>query len=82
MLTRVMQGVVRSGINMLQEIADRMLLTKGEVADQLRVSKRTVEVWMREGRLPYMRISPRVVRFRWGDVRVKLGEYESGGKGK
>ena len=38
------------------------LMTPREVAERLRVSTRTVQNWIREGRLPATRVSPRVVR--------------------
>ena len=38
------------------------LLTPREVADRLRVSPRTVQNWIRDGKLPAIRVSPRVVR--------------------
>jgi uncharacterized protein len=38
------------------------LLTPREVAERLRVSPRTVQNWIRDGKLPAARVSPRVVR--------------------
>lgn len=43
------------------------IIEKPELAKRLRVSTRTVDVWMREGRVPFLKIS-KSVRFRWGDV--------------
>jgi excisionase family DNA binding protein len=50
------------------------LLTKPEVAVKLRRSRRTVEVWMREGKLPYLKIG-KTVLFRWRDVLEKLNAF-------
>jgi excisionase family DNA binding protein len=50
------------------------LLTKPEVAVRLRRSRRTVDVWMRQGKLPYLKVG-RTVLFRWGDVLEKLGHF-------
>jgi excisionase family DNA binding protein len=50
------------------------LLIKREVAAKLRRSVRTVDAWMRAGRLPYFKLG-RTVRFRWSDVLKKLSDY-------
>lgn len=54
---------------------EQRLLKKREVAQLLGVSKRTVDYWMRNGRLTYLKISPRCVRFRWDEVVEKLGAF-------
>ena len=46
-------------------------ITKLEMAKRLRVSSRTIEVWMREKKVPFEKIG-RTVRFHWGDVRTYL----------
>ena len=50
------------------------LLTKSEVAIKLRRSRRTVESWMRQKKLPYFKIG-KTVLFRWPDVLEKLGQF-------
>ena len=50
------------------------LLTTPEVAIKLRRSRRTVEAWMREGKLPYLKIG-KTVLFRWRDVLEKLNAF-------
>ncbi len=50
------------------------LLNKWEVAAKLRIGKRTVDNWMRQGRLPFIRVG-KTVRFRWPDVLKKLSAY-------
>ena len=47
------------------------LLDKRETADRLKISTRTLDLWMREGRVSYLKIS-KTVRFRWGDVIAHL----------
>ena len=47
------------------------LLDKRETADRLKISTRTLDQWMREGRVSYLKIS-KTVRFRWGDVIAHL----------
>ena len=50
------------------------LLNKWEVAVKLRIGKRTVDHWMRQGRLPFIKLG-KTVRFRWPDVLEKLSAY-------
>jgi excisionase family DNA binding protein len=47
------------------------LLNKRRLAVKLGISKRTVDAWMKEKRLPFIKIG-KTVRFRWGDVLEKL----------
>jgi excisionase family DNA binding protein len=56
------------------ERASDGLLTKQEIAKRLRRSPRTVDAWMREGRLPYLKVSKSVL-FDWGDVLAKLKSF-------
>jgi excisionase family DNA binding protein len=60
-----------------EQVVDRAtddLLIKREVAAKLRRSVRTIDAWMREGKLPYFKVG-RTVRFRWSDVLKKLSDY-------
>jgi len=50
------------------------LLNKRQVAVKLGVSKRTVDVWMRAKRLPYVKAG-KSVRFYWPDVLEKLQAF-------
>jgi excisionase family DNA binding protein len=50
------------------------LLVKREVAAKLKRSVRTVDAWMREGKLPYIKVG-KTVLFRWTDVLEKLNQY-------
>jgi hypothetical protein len=50
------------------------LLVKRELAIRLRRSPRTVDLWMRQGKLPYLKIG-KTVLFRWPDVLEKLSAY-------
>jgi len=49
----------------------KRLLTKPDVAHYFGVTTRTLEIWMREGRIPFFRIG-RSVRFRLEDVLAHL----------
>jgi excisionase family DNA binding protein len=63
--------------NYAEQDADRAtggLLTKPEVAIKLRRSRRTVESWMRQGKLPYLKVG-KTVLFRWPDVLEKLSQF-------
>ncbi len=54
--------------------ASDALLTKRELAARLRKSTRTTDDWMREGKLPYLKIG-KTVLFRWADVIEKLNSF-------
>ena len=55
-------------------LASDALLTKRELAPKLKRSVRTVDVWMRQGKLPYIKLN-KTVLFRWPDVLEKLQSY-------
>jgi excisionase family DNA binding protein len=50
------------------------LLNKRELAVKLGISKRTVDAWMRQKRLTFIKIG-KTVRFRWPDVLQKMADY-------
>jgi excisionase family DNA binding protein len=50
------------------------LLTKRELAPKLKRSIRTLDAWMRQGKLPYLKVGKSVL-FRWSDVLAKLNAY-------
>lgn len=52
----------------------REFLTKKEVAERLGRTPRCIELWMRRGLLPYIKIS-RSVYFRWPDVVEALQRF-------
>jgi excisionase family DNA binding protein len=63
--------------NHVEQDADRAtggLLTKPEVAIKLRRSRRTVDLWMRQKKIPYFKVG-KTVLFRWPDVLEKLKAY-------
>lgn len=49
------------------------LLTAEELATRLRVRPGTIRVWARRGRIPSVRLSPKVVRFDFGAVIMAAG---------
>jgi excisionase family DNA binding protein len=50
------------------------LLKKRELAERLAISKRTLDVWMSMGRIPFLK-EGRSVRFRLPDVLEKLQTF-------
>ena len=50
------------------------LLRKRELAEKLAISKRTLDVWMQKGRIPFLKVG-RSVRFRLPDVLEKLQTF-------
>ena len=56
--------------------AQRVLLTKKELAAALNVSPRTVENWIAEKRIPRLRLSARLTRFSLPKVEAALNRYE------
>jgi excisionase family DNA binding protein len=53
------------------------LLTADEIAKTLRVSADTVRRWAREGRIPEVKLSPKVRRYREADVMAALESPQS-----
>jgi excisionase family DNA binding protein len=50
------------------------LLRKRELAERLAISKRTLDVWMHMGRIPYLKVG-RSVRFRLPEVLEKMNAF-------
>jgi excisionase family DNA binding protein len=53
------------------------LVDKKVVAADLRVGLRTVERWVKERRIPFIRIGHRLLRFRLDDVRRAISKWET-----
>lgn len=58
------------------------LLTAEELAGRLKIRPDTVKTWARQGRIPAMRLSPKVLRFDFDDVRESLSKptNDAGGR--
>jgi excisionase family DNA binding protein len=71
-----MSKKVINGIAARQSIdqSSGSLLTKKELAPHLRVGPRTLDEWMRKGRVPFLKIG-KTVRFRLADVLEKLNAF-------
>ena len=52
------------------------LVKKTVVANALSVSCRSIENWMRDKRIPFIRLSDRCVRFHLPSVLAALGKFE------
>jgi excisionase family DNA binding protein len=50
------------------------LLTKRGLAPKLHISTRTLDDWMRKGRIPFLKVG-KSVRFRWSDVLDRLNAF-------
>ena len=51
---------------------DEELLTRGEIAQRMRLGERTITRWVREGRLPCHRLGGKILRFRWSEIVARL----------
>jgi hypothetical protein len=50
--------------------------TKRDLCREYRVSLRTVDAWIHEKKIPYLKISPRVVRFDLAEVAKALSRFK------
>ena len=63
---------------------DDGLLNKGQLAQKLGVSARSIDAWMKLGRLPYIKIGGGqrgTVRFEYSAVMDSLRQHQVGGGG-
>lgn len=51
-------------------------LSTREIAERLRVTPKTIRLWLKSGRLRGLRCTRRTIRLRWSDVLDKLREGE------
>jgi len=58
---------------------DSAVLTKAEAAELLKVKPRTIDEWMRRGRIPFCKLPSGTVRFRRDQLLEFLGKFEVGG---
>jgi excisionase family DNA binding protein len=54
-------------------MSDDELSEKPEIANRLKISIRTLDEWMRDGRVPFLKIG-KTVRFHWPEVLAHLNE--------
>jgi predicted site-specific integrase-resolvase len=63
-------------------MSDTELLTANQLAEHLQIRPRTVRLWARQGRIPTVRLSPKVVRFDWGAVLAALRDRAKSQEGR
>jgi excisionase family DNA binding protein len=56
---------------------DNDLLTAEQLADRLGVKPCTVRQWLRAGRIPAKRLTPKVIRYSLDDVVASLQERQT-----
>jgi excisionase family DNA binding protein len=61
-------------LRIMMEEQSQKLLTKRDIAHELQLGVRTIDVWMKAGRIPFLKIG-KTVRFRLPDVLAKLNDY-------
>jgi len=63
----------RAPIKRVENQLDQLATTE-DVAKLARVSKRTVQIWVHERRIPHLKLG-RLLRFRLGDVQKALNRH-------
>jgi excisionase family DNA binding protein len=56
--------------------SQRANATRGETAAELRVSTRTVDKWVAQKKIPFFRLSPRMIRFDLDEVAAALRRFK------
>lgn len=59
---------------------ENKILTSQEVADLLGFKKRTIQKWVREGYIPYLKLGGKTIRFLEADLDNWLANHQKGGK--
>lgn len=65
-------------MNVANASPDSAVLTKAEAAKFLKVKPRTIDEWMRRGRVPFCKLPSGTVRFRRDQLIEFLGKFEMG----
>jgi excisionase family DNA binding protein len=63
-----------ASMRIMTEEKSETVLTKRDIARELQLGRRTIDVWMRQGKIPYLKIG-KTVRFRMQDVLEKLQTF-------
>ena len=51
------------------------LYTATQITKEIQISRRTLSDWMKQGRLPYIKTSARMIRFDLAAVRAALEKF-------
>ena len=65
---------MKDEIHVETELNGDRLLRKRELAAKLGIAVRTLDGWLKKGRVPHLKLG-KTVRFRWPDVLEKLNSY-------
>jgi excisionase family DNA binding protein len=60
------------GLSGERRMGSSELLTVDQLASRLHIRRRTVQVWARQGRIPSLKLSPKVIRYDWEHVLKAL----------
>jgi len=71
-------GDIRKGVTTQQEKPTEKLLTKKEMAEELDISLVSLTDWMKQGRLPYLRMGKRVY-FKKDEVLASMKNFHHKG---
>jgi excisionase family DNA binding protein len=63
-------------MSVIHSSTDGAVLTKAEAAKFLRIKPRTLDDWMRRGRVPFCKLPSGTVRFRREQLLEFLGKFE------
>ncbi|MFZ3376214.1 MAG: hypothetical protein WA183_11735 [Chthoniobacterales bacterium] len=67
---------VRSGTTASEQPLSRHFLSKQELALTIGVSPRTIDSWTSQKRIPFLRLSARLIKFNLERVKTALARYE------
>ena len=74
-LTDEVGGASKISASNIESISKR-LLSKKELARAFGVSTRTIDNWIAQKRIPFLRLSARLIKFNAARVELALARYE------
>ena len=69
-------AVNRANNALMGQSVGRHFFSKQELALAIGVSSRTIDKWMAQRRIPFIRLSARLIKFNLERVKTALGRYE------
>jgi excisionase family DNA binding protein len=66
---------VRKPIDLPSELYSGKLLTSSQLAAYLQVTKRTIQIWKAQRKIPFVAVTARCHRFRIRDVERALAKF-------